>query len=199
MQSKYYYFWFCKALKLFFGIMAEFNIGDKVEILDEVIRGKVIKIDGATITVETEDGFPMQFMRTQLIKSGNAIEVSNYEAFQVKKEKEAPRMKKVKSLGTKERNVPKMEVDLHIHQLTTSTRGMTNFDMLNLQVDTAKRQLEFAIGKRIQKVVFIHGVGEGVLKEELKYLFRKYPVDYYDADYQKYGLGATEVYIYQNP
>lgn len=199
MQSKYYYFWFCKALKLFFGVMAEFNIGDKVEILDEVIRGKVIKIDGATITVETEDGFPMQFMRTQLIKSGNAIEVSNYEAFQVKKEKEAPRMKKVKSLGTKERNVPKMEVDLHIHQLTTSTRGMTNFDMLNLQVDTAKRQLEFAISKRIQKVVFIHGVGEGVLKEELKYLFKKYPVDYYDADYQKYGLGATEVYIYQNP
>jgi len=88
-------------------------------------------------------------------------------------------------------------VDLHIHQLTGSTRGMTNFDMLNLQLDTAKRQLEFAIRKRIQKVVFIHGVGEGVLKEELKYLFKRYPVDFYDADYQKYGLGATEVYIYQ--
>jgi len=66
-----------------------------------------------------------------------------------------------------------------------------------LQLDTARRQLEFAIRKRIQKVVFIHGVGEGVLKTELEYLFGRYNVKYYDADYQKYGLGATEVYIYQ--
>jgi dsDNA-specific endonuclease/ATPase MutS2 len=92
-----------------------------------------------------------------------------------------------------------MEVDLHIHQLTNSTKHMNTYDMLTLQMDTAKRQLEFAIRKRIQKVVFIHGVGEGVLKTELEYLFGRYNnVKYYDADYQKYGLGATEVYIYQN-
>ena len=58
--------------------------------------------------------------------------------------------------------------------------------------------IEFAIKKRIPKIVFIHGVGEGVLKSELHFLFNNYPVKYYDASYQKYGLGATEVYIYQN-
>jgi hypothetical protein len=48
-------------------------------------------------------------------------------------------------------------------------------------------------------VVFIHGVGEGILKIELDYLFGRYNnVKFYDANYQKYGLGATEVYIYQN-
>ena len=53
--------------------------------------------------------------------------------------------------------------------------------------------------KRIQKVVFIHGVGEGVLKLELEYLFKRYDnLKFYDANYQKYGLGATEVYIYQS-
>ncbi|MEM1256973.1 MAG: Smr/MutS family protein [Bacteroidota bacterium] len=179
--------------------MGAFKIGDRVEVLDEAIQGKVIKIDGTTVTLETEDGFPMQFSSSQLIISGMAITVSNYEAYQVKKEKEIPKRKNRQVPKVKERNMPKMEVDLHIHQLTKSTKGMTNFDMLNLQLDTAKRQLEFAIGKRIQRVVFIHGVGEGVLKEELKYLFKKYPVDFYDAEYQKYGLGATEVYIYQNP
>ena len=76
---------------------------------------------------------------------------------------------------------------------------MSNFDKLNLQLDTARRQLEFAIKKRIQKVVFIHGIGEGVLKMELETLFSRYDnIKYYDADYKKYGLGATEVYIYQN-
>ena len=53
--------------------------------------------------------------------------------------------------------------------------------------------------KKSIPLVFIHGVGEGVLKEELRYLFNRYDnVKFYDADYQKYGLGATEVYIYQN-
>ena len=75
---------------------------------------------------------------------------------------------------------------------------MDNFDMLTLQLNTAKKQLEYAIVKRFSRIVFIHGVGEGV-KRELQYLLRKYPVDFYDASYQKYGLGATEVYIYQNP
>ena len=178
--------------------MGTFKIGDKVEVLDEAIQGEVIKINGTIVTLETEDGFPMQFDNSQLVKSGDDIAVSNYEVHQIKKEKEIPKKRNAPVPKFKERNAPRMEVDLHINQLTKSTRGMTNFDMLNLQLDTAKRQLEFAIGKRIQKVVFIHGVGEGVLKEELKYLFKKYPVDFYDAEYQKYGLGATEVYIYQN-
>ena len=92
-----------------------------------------------------------------------------------------------------------MEVDLHINQLVKSTKGMANHDMLTLQLNTAKRQLDFAIKNRIQKIVFIHGVGEGVLKLELDYLFDRYNnVKHYDANYQKYGLGATEVYIYQN-
>jgi len=87
---------------------------------------------------------------------------------------------------------------LHINELVKSTRGLDNFDMLNLQLDTAKRKVEFAISKRISKIVFIHGVGEGVLKGELIRLLNKYPVKYYDASYKKYGLGATEVYVYQN-
>ena len=70
--------------------------------------------------------------------------------------------------------------------------------MLNIQLNTAQRQLEFAISKKIQKVVFIHGVGAGVLKEELQYLFKRYDgIRVYEGDYKKYGLGATEVYITQ--
>ena len=92
-----------------------------------------------------------------------------------------------------------MEVDLHIQKLTKSERGLTAYDKLNLQIDTAKRKLDFAIQKRIQKLVFIHGVGEGVLKAELETMLRRYDnLKYYDADYKTYGLGATEVYIYQN-
>ncbi len=182
--------------------MGVFQIGDKVEALDDITGGVVTGISGDEITVETDDGFLLDFQSFELVKISKTdiIKVSNHEIAQVKAEKEAPKKRKQQTLKPKERNAPKMEVDLHIQQLTNTSKGMSNYDMLNLQLETAKRQLEFAIKKRIQKVVFIHGVGEGVLKEELYYLFRRYEnVKYYDAEYQKYGLGATEVYIFQNP
>ncbi|MEC8832934.1 MAG: Smr/MutS family protein [Bacteroidota bacterium] len=179
--------------------MGKFSIGDKVEVLDEAISGVVQNIEGDKVTMITDDGFPMHFEAGDLVRVADDISVTNYEVAQIKKEKEGPKKRKTSTVKPKERSAPKMEVDLHIHQLVKSSKGMSNFDMLNIQLDTAKRQLDFAIGKRIQKVVFIHGVGEGILKEELRYLFNRYDnIKFYDADYQKYGLGATEVYIYQN-
>ena len=179
--------------------MTVFQIGDNVETLDDTIIGVVIRIDGLNISIESEDGFLLTYSNSELVKISGDIKVSNYDVAKIKSEKEIPKKRKMAVVKPKERNIPKMEVDLHIHQLTKSSRGMSNHEMLNLQIDTAKRPLDFAIRKRIQKIVFIHGVGEGVLKEELKYLFGRYDtIKYYDADYQKYGLGATEVYIYQN-
>ena len=179
--------------------MNTLRIGDKVEVLDEAIKGFVIGLKDAMVQIETEDGFEMEYEPSQLVKIEGKIDVSNYDIAKIKKEKHQAKERKKVRIKSKDRNAPKMEVDLHIHQLTNTTRGMNNFDMLNLQLETAKRQLEFAMRKRIQKVVFIHGVGEGVLKEELKYLFNRYDnVSFYDAEYKKYGLGATEVYIYQN-
>lgn len=179
--------------------MKGFVIGDRVEVLDEAISGRIESITDDMAIIVTEEGFPLQYRLTELVKVADGITVSNFEVSQVKREEERPKKKRFQTTKPKERNAPKMKVDLHINQLVKSTKGMEKFDMLNLQLETAKRQLDFAISKRIQKVVFIHGVGEGILKEELYYLFKKYDnLKFYDADYQKYGLGATEVYIYQN-
>ncbi len=181
-----------------------FQVGDRVEAIDDVIKGVVQAISGSTITMETDEGFPLTFEAAELVKIASdeiARDLSNQKIYSAIQEKEAAKKpKRVLPKSKKERIETVMEVDLHIHQLTKSSKGMSNYDMLTLQTDTAKRQLEFAIKKRIPKVVFIHGVGAGVLKEELYYLFRRYDnVKYYDANYQKYGSGATEVYIYQNP
>ena len=121
---------------------------------------------------------------------------------QVKKqrEEEQPKKKEAKAAkkGKKERFGPAMEVDLHAEKLLPDSRKIPAHELLDLQVETARRQLEFALRKRIQRLVFIHGVGEGVLREELHTLLRRYEgLRYHDADYAAYGLGATEVYIPQ--
>ena len=181
-----------------------FKIGDSVLVLDEDLSGIIKKIDGNSISIETEDGFLLDFKTDELVKNKSDKTLKS-ELFShsnintVISEKEQPKKKTTKKVKAKDRYEPTMEIDLHINQLVKSSKGMTKHDMLTLQLNTAQRQLDFAIKNRIQKIVFIHGKGEGVLKLELEYLFGRYNnVKFYDANYQKYGLGATEVYIYQN-
>src|SRR5690606_821627 len=182
----------------------KFNIGDRVEVLDDALKGKVVDVKGSTVSIETNEGFALDFDETELVKTGDEqnrfITSSDIPISQILQEKKIPKNTGSVRVKPKERNLPPMEVDLHIEKLVNSFRGMSNHEILNLQMETAKRQIEFAARKRIQKLVFIHGVGEGVLKAELDYLLGRYDsLKFYDADYQKYGIGATEVYFYQNP
>lgn len=177
------------------------KIGDTVSVLDDAISGVVTAVKGNDITIETTDGFELDFSKEELIVMDGSLskrELARMDVAAIISEKNEKKPGRTKRIKPKERSLPPMEVDLHINQLVPNTRGLNNYDMLNIQMDTAKRQLEFAISKRIQKVVFIHGVGEGVLRTELEFLFNRYEnVKFYDADYQKYGRGATEVYILQ--
>lgn len=180
-----------------------FKAGDKVAVLDEDLEGKVLSVSGNEVKIETTEGFLLSFQQSDLVKVGaglpNILPPDVDSISEVIKQKESSKKKRSVRIKPKERNIPPMEVDLHIHKLVPRSGGLSNYEILTIQVDTAKRQLEFAMSKRLQKIVFIHGVGEGVLKAELETLFNRYEnVNYYDADYQKYGLGATEVYIYQN-
>lgn len=177
------------------------KIGDTVSLLDDALEGKIIAINGDRITFKSEDGFELEFPKNELVVVSK--ELKNHQNFfptqEVLNEKNSFKKKKQVTVRPKERNLPVMEIDLHLHQLVKNERGMTSYDKLNLQLETAKRQLDFARQKRIQKIVFIHGIGEGVLKSELEYLFKKQEdLKFYEADYQKYGQGALEVYIYQN-
>ena len=66
-------------------------------------------------------------------------------------------------------------VTLHIHELLDNTNGMTSGDMLNYQLDVFRKTMDEYRGKKNQRLVFIHGKGEGVLRNALlKELKSKY-------------------------
>ena len=87
-------------------------------------------------------------------------------------------------------------VDLHIGELVDNILGMSSNDIFRTQINYFKKMLESAITNEYDKVTFIHGVGNGVLKnaiiEELKH---------YDntsnrmASIMKFGVGAIDVMI----
>lgn len=183
--------------------MESFKVNDRVSVLDDDMEGLVTAVNADEITIETTDGFLIKYAPKELIKLGNSAEFKNMVSQNPLQAKQIDivRPKKQNAPKFKTDNLPKgiPEFDLHIEKLVKNKGGMTNYDILTLQADTAKRHIEFAIKNRIPKIVFIHGVGEGVLKAELDFLLGRYEnVSFQDANYQKYGLGATEVYFKQN-
>lgn len=178
------------------------ELGKRVAVLDDDISGTVIEVKGNTVKILTADDFELEYSTSELIVIDGSIsrkEMAKMDISSILSEKRSHKPGKTQKIKPKERIQPAMEVDLHIHRLVPKSKFLSPHEILDIQMDTAKRQLEFAISKRIQRVVFIHGVGEGVLRSELEFLFRRYGnLKFYDADYQKYGRGATEVYIFQN-
>jgi len=90
-----------------------------------------------------------------------------------------------------------IEVDLHIGELPDDTHGMSNREMLNYQLDKFREVMEQYKNKREQRIVFIHGKGDGVLRKALlDEMKRKYSAcKTQDASFQEYGFGATMVTI----
>lgn len=88
-------------------------------------------------------------------------------------------------------------VDLHADALLDTTAGMSTADILNYQLQKFHETLDACKNKKGQKIIFIHGKGEGVLRhaiiKELTYRYKNY--QYQDASFQEYGYGATQVTI----
>lgn len=97
----------------------------------------------------------------------------------------------------KKADSPVLEIDLHIDRLLDNTNGLTNADMLNYQLDKFREVLVQYADRKGQKIVFIHGKGDGVLRKaietELKTKYKSYY--YQDASFREYGFGATMVTI----
>lgn len=90
-----------------------------------------------------------------------------------------------------------IEVDLHITELLDSTAGLSNTEMLQVQLKEFRRVMDENLSHKGQKIVFIHGKGEGVLRkavtDELRHRYKS--CDVQDASFREYGYGATQVTI----
>ncbi|MEP2935723.1 MAG: DNA mismatch repair protein MutS [Gilvibacter sp.] len=181
--------------------MQQIKVGDRVSVIDDDISGVVTSLDTNELSVETEDGFILQFLPSEVVKvdpnvrfhtKGAIDKQVNFLKEQQQQRSRQPGPKK------KEKPLAAIPFDLHIEKLTKNHKRMPPFEILELQLDTAKRHIDFAIKNRIPKIVLIHGVGEGVLKTELEYLFKRYNgLSVSPADYRTYGQGATEIYFTQ--
>ena len=109
--------------------------------------------------------------------------------------KDKPQQKPKQPIPSAKNNL--IEVDLHINQLLDSTAGMSNADMLQYQMDKFHAVLAENRNRKGQKIGFIHGKGEGVLRKEIETQLKSKYKGYYfqDASFREYGFGATMVTV----
>jgi hypothetical protein len=98
---------------------------------------------------------------------------------------------------TKTYEKPSQLVDLHIEALTRNHYSMSNGQMLELQLNTFLNKFEQAIASGMDEITFIHGVGNGVLRQEIqrKLSGHKNVAWFEDTQKEKFGYGATKIKI----
>ncbi|MFH1297670.1 MAG: DUF2027 domain-containing protein [Bacteroidota bacterium] len=90
-------------------------------------------------------------------------------------------------------------VDLHIHELIEDPSNLEKSEILDVQKHYFIRCLDAAVANNFLNVVFIHGVGNGILRSVLiDHLKKTEGIEWFDAPMAMYGVGAIEVRIPHN-
>ncbi len=174
------------------------EVGDQVKLVDEDLRGVVVKVSENLITVQSEEGFDYQYPKEALIKletdgSVQHTVVINQDLSSKLSTSKVNRVPSFIDLSGK-----KPIIDLHIETLNPLRSFNTNHEALLFQLEAVEQAILQAKLKRWRNLIFIHGVGSGKLRKSLQDLLsEKYPeVEYFDASYKNYGQGAIEIIIH---
>lgn len=184
-------------------------IGDEVRFLNETGGGRVLRFTSTTRAwVRTWEGLEYECALKGLVKveADRHYAVSDHQARMVaSNDRLHERIERDKGRGATIRNAGKvarredphvMEIDLHLHELVKDERTLQHDEKLRYQLDYFERMLNTAIREKKRKLIVIHGIGEGVLREEVRRALLYYDmVRFDDADPRRYGYGATEVTI----
>jgi|TARA_B110000902_G_scaffold247725_1_gene304110 hypothetical protein len=189
-----------------------FNVGDKVRFLNSDGYGIITKILGSnTVELENNFGFQEEYEISELVSERKQEDYQTENLsfdYQIKSKINAEKnskknldlkrkFKHLEKYGSKERVV----IDLHIENLIDTHNGMSNSEILKIQMTHFKLFLNKSIDKKQRKIVVIHGVGEGVLRHEIRKeldIYHPY-FEYYDASYDEFGYGATEIRLESKP
>jgi DNA-nicking Smr family endonuclease len=194
-----------------------FKRGERVKFLNDQGEGTVVAFPKlGWVLVEDSDGFTYEHPEDELVAVGDwNKEYNKYERTQpdimdvvernidknvAKKANDKFKLiYKNKDATNVKRKGEYMEVDLHIHELVDKQSGMSNSEIVQIQLQHFERTLRMAELKKMSRVIYIHGIGQGVLRAEIrKMLVQYYPnCEFMDAPYNEYGYGATEVRIHQ--
>ena len=98
---------------------------------------------------------------------------------------------KIQKSQKQQRSQKTLKVDLHIELLRSNYQYLDNFEIVQIQLNECHNKIEKCLNSKITKLEIIHGIGEGILKNEVHAILRSYNLRFYLT----IDGGATEVYF----
>lgn len=88
-------------------------------------------------------------------------------------------------------------VDLHIEKLNDNWKGLSNFEILTIQLHEFEKYYHLAVVHKQPNLIVIHGVGTGKLRNEIHEILKtKREVRTFANQYHSnFGFGATEIFF----
>lgn len=181
-----------------------FHKGQKVVFVHEQGGGIILEVqNNHQFLVEDDDGFERVCRKGEItavyssdykIDDAHIQDINEDETYAT-----GQKIERSGRLTGSRKEVDVWEIDLHIEALTDSHNHLTNTEIVQKQLLEFRTFYNNARSRHIRKLVIIHGVGAGVLKEEVRvFLSGQEGVEFFDADYREYGKGATAVEIRYN-
>ena len=197
--------------------MQKLKVGDRVKFLNDIGVGVIIKVGESTAIVEDESGFDNEYDLAELLpvvgeeegekRYGNNLPDMNEilaRDISEEKQKKLQQAFDIKYANARATNQKRrgefIEVDLHFHELVEDMSGLKDRTKLDIQLNHFERMMRIAAEQRIRQVIFIHGVGQGVLRHQIRSRLEMYypECSVRDANPREYGSGATEVLLGQS-
>lgn len=140
-----------------------------------------------------EKAFVINLVANDEPEQGMRVSATQLQEAMMQKDVRLPQSKPL----PKAKTAPLLEVDLHITALLDNLSGLSATEMLQYQLAKFNEVMQANIKRKGQKIVFIHGKGNGTLKSVvLAELSKKYKTaTVQDASFREYGFGATMVTI----
>ena len=131
------------------------KIGDKVSVIDDILKGKITAFNGKKITVEDEHGFSHVY-------NENEITLQNPEIYNQLKTVQKEETSKPKS---KKHHKNPLVLDLHFETFGKNSGKIDAFERLFLQKEKLLKTLDFCRENNLKRLEIIHGIGDGVLQK----------------------------------
>ena len=173
----------------------KFKVGDRVQVLNEAYGGTIAQcMPPKSYEINADHGFPEIHDEANLVGAADPTDYINRTPNIEELTKDQNAIDTQSGKSTK----PKV-VDLHSWEIVDKTAHMDSRKIFLKQIEHFKNEMNKAISTNTKEIIFIHGVGEGVLRREIRNQIDEYYPDtkYTDAPYKDYGPeGATKVHLY---
>ncbi len=158
------------------------EIGDHVSVVEDTLKGIVTAITTLGVTFLDNHGFERTYSSDELVVYDHTLTLSQKKIVN----KESPSTKNLQPI--KKRST--LIIDLHYKGVINEQKSI-----LEKQLHQFQHHLVKAKHQKQKSIIFIHGVGNGILRKSIEKILQKKSLSYSDAPYHTYGYGAIEVFF----